>query len=138
MEQRFIYVKINPAVSGFLGQTHWRARTADGNYIAFIQDIKRIDRDFLAHPAETASAIGAVLLNSREAKEEQDGTCSRPLPEATDPRFRTELPGTAAPEDGTETGDPAQEATDKEVTDTDVPETGGMDIEDGTAEGGEG
>lgn len=132
MEQRFIYVKINPAVSEFLGQTHWRARTADGNYIAFIQDIKRIDRDFLAHPSETASAIGAVLLNSREAKEEQDGTCSRPLPAATDPRFYIDpsVAGDSGADsdvnDGTENG-----------WDADTPEQEVTDVENVPAEGGE-
>lgn len=132
MEQRFIYVKINPAVSEFLGQTHWRARTADGNYIAFIQDIKRIDRDFLAHPSETASAIGAVLLNSREAKEEQDGTCSRPLPAATDPRFYIDpsVAGDSGADsdvnDGTENG-----------WDADTPEQEVTDVDNGPAEGGE-
>ncbi len=129
MAQRFIYVKINPAVSAFLGQTHWRARTADGNYIAFIHDIKRIDRDFLAHPEETASAIGALLLNGAEAKEEQDGASSRPLPAATDPRFyidpsetggAEEEDGTVAesPEDGADADSPAQEETDTENEET--------------------
>lgn len=137
MEQRFIYVKINPAVSEFLGQTHWRARTADGNYIAFIQDIKRIDRDFLAHPSETASAIGAVLLNSREAKEEQDGTCSRPLPAATDPRFYID-PSVAGDSgaDGDGTDGNVSDGTEN-GGDADTPEQEVADVENVPAEGGE-
>lgn len=96
-------MKVNRKVSEFLGQTKWRPVLADGNYLAYIPDIKaRIDRDFLAHPEEVAAAIGGVLLSDREAAEEQKGTKCRSLPIATDPRFVMDIPILTPPEDDSE------------------------------------
>lgn len=104
---RFVYVKVNRKVAEFIGQTKWHPQMPDGNYLIFISELKRIDRDVLAHREETAAAIGAVLLTDPQASQEQRGLVCTPLPEATDPRFII---------------DPAEEAQNPEKETTDLSE----------------
>lgn len=113
---RFVYVKVNRKVAEFIGQTKWHPQMPDGNYLIFISELKRIDRDVLAHREETAAAIGAVLLTDPQASQEQRGLVCTPLPEATDPRFIIDpAEETQNPEDETqvpekETTDPSEES----------------------------
>ncbi len=97
--ERFVYVKVNRKVAEFIGQSKWHPQMPDGNYLLFISELKRIDRDVMAHREETAAAIGAVLLTDPQAAEEQRGTACRALPEATDPRFRMDPTLQESPEE---------------------------------------
>lgn len=108
--ERFVYVKVNRKVAEFIGQSKWHPQMPDGNYLLFISELKRIDRDVMAHREETAAAIGAVLLTDPQAAEEQRGTACRALPEATDPRFRMDPTPQESPEEEPEHEEPEQEA----------------------------
>lgn len=107
--ERFVYVKVNRKVAEFIGQSKWHPQMPDGNYLLFISELKRIDRDVMAHREETAAAIGAVLLTDPQAAEEQRGTACRALPEATDPRFRMDPTPQESPEEQPEQEEPEQE-----------------------------
>lgn len=97
------YIKANPLVANYLNLQNDRNAVKDGNYILWQGDMLAFGP--LTHLSETLAAIGAIALMPHEAREEQDGTVIRPLPEATDPRFAiaapvvdepTEVPGTDA------------------------------------------
>ena len=73
---------------------------------------------------------GGLALLAHEAREEQDGTVTRPLPVATDPRFVVEPAKDEAPENDAEnaaTGDGAdavaQDTTQQEENAAAAPET---------------
>lgn len=112
--ERFVYVKVNRKVAEFIGQSKWHPQMPDGNYLLFISELKRIDRDVMAHREETAAAIGAVLLTDPQAAEEQRGAACRALPEATDPRFRMEPTPQESPEEQPEQEQPEQEEPEQE------------------------
>ena len=57
----------------------------DGNYLLWQSDMLKFGP--LTQLSETLTQIGAIALLAHEAKEEQDGTVTRPLPQATDERF---------------------------------------------------
>jgi hypothetical protein len=110
-----------------------RLQLADGNYVLWQADliklggeleIKMSKPDLVTYLQDIASAVGALLLNPYEAKEEQDGKTLRELPEPTDPRFAEpkaeaveeapETEGEEAPEVNEETSETEEE---KEVED---------------------
>lgn len=79
------YIKANPKVAAFLGLTNDRNTVKDGNYLLWQGDMLRFGP--LTRLAETLEIIGGIALMPHQAREEQDGTATRPLPVATDPRF---------------------------------------------------
>lgn len=109
------YIKANPLVAKYLNLENDRNAVKDGNYILWQGDMLAFGP--LTRLNETLAAIGAIALMPHEAREEQDGTVTRALPEATDPRFvvpaatpETE-PGTEDEADGTpgDTTDPSED-----------------------------
>lgn len=84
------YIKANPKVAEYLNLQTDRNTVPDGNYILWQSDMLAFGP--LTHLPETLTAIGAIALMPHEARQEQDGTVSRPLPVATDPRFIIPLP----------------------------------------------
>lgn len=105
------YIKANPKVARFLNLQNDRLAVRDGNYILWQADMLAFGPLFRLN--ETLTAIGAISLMPHEAREEQDGTVTRPLPEATDPRFIV-TPATS--------GDDADAESDEAVSEPDVTE----------------
>lgn len=103
------YIKANPLVAKYLNLENDRNTVKDGSYILWQGDMSAFGP--LTRLGEILTAIGAIALMPHEAREEQDGTVTRPLPEATDPRFivpavTAEEEITAGEDDNTEeTGD---------------------------------
>ena len=65
---------------------------------------------------ETLAQIGGIALMAHEAREEQDGTVTRPLPVATDPRFIMDTEqGTAPAEDQPDNGETVTEGEQSEA-----------------------
>ena len=83
------YIKANPKVVNYLHLENDRNKLKDGNYILWLQDMMAFGP--LPHLADTLQRIGAIALLSHEAREEQYGTTTRPLPVATDPKFVIEV-----------------------------------------------
>lgn len=116
------YIKANPKVAAFLGLTKDRCTVKDGNYLLWQADMQAFGP--LTQLPETLAQIGGIALMPHEAKEEQDGTVTRPLPTAADPRFVVEVPAaddesadvpeTTEPEDGAGAEDAETDATDNE------------------------
>ena len=79
------YIKANPKVAVFLGVERDRNTVKDGNYLLWQADMLAFGP--LTQLSETLKQIGGIALLPHEAREEQDGTVTRPLPTATDPRF---------------------------------------------------
>lgn len=79
------YIKANPKVVDFLHLKDSRNQLKDGNYILWQGDMLAFGS--LTELTEILAQIGGIALTSHEAREEQDGTVTRPLPVATDPRF---------------------------------------------------
>ena len=96
------YIKANPKVAKFLNLESDRNTVKDGNYLLWQADMLAFGP--LTQLADTLQQIGGIALLPHEAREEQDGTVTRPLPQATDPRFIVEPvePETEAPAEGTE------------------------------------
>lgn len=90
------YIKANPLVAEFLQVTNDRNTVKDGNYLLWQADMLKFGP--LTQLADTLQQIGGISLSAHEAREEQDGTVTRPLPVATDPRFIVE-PVTVPEED---------------------------------------
>lgn len=82
------YIKANPKVAAFLHLETDRNTVKDGNYLLWQADMLSFGP--LTRLSDTLSEIGGLALLAHEAKEEQDGTNTRPLPTATDPRFVVE------------------------------------------------
>lgn len=89
------YIKANPKVAKYLHLENDRNRVADGNYLLWQADMLAFGR--LTELPEILTRIGGLSLQAHEAREEQDGTVSRPLPTAADPLFVGE-PGDTIPE----------------------------------------
>lgn len=96
------YIKANPKVAKFLNLESDRNTVKDGNYLLWQADMLAFGP--LTQLADTLQQIGGIALLPHEAREEQDGTVTRPLPQATDPRFivepvepETEVPGENEP-----------------------------------------
>lgn len=98
------YIKANPLVAKYLNLENDRNAVKDGNYILWQGDMLAFGP--LTRLNETLAAIGAIALMPHEAREEQDGTVTRALPEATDPRF---VIPTAAPEEENPETEPGTE-----------------------------
>ncbi len=79
------YIKANRLVAEFLHLENDRNKLNDGNYLLWQQDM--LEFGPLPQLNETLVTIGGLALLPHEAREEQDGVISRPLPIATDPRF---------------------------------------------------
>lgn len=79
------YIKANRLVAEFLHLENDRNKLKDGNYLLWQQDM--LEFGPLPQLNETLVMIGGLALLPHEAREEQDGVISRPLPIATDPRF---------------------------------------------------
>ena len=79
------YIKANRLVAEFLHLENDRNKLNDGNYLLWQQDM--LEFGPLPQLNETLAMIGGLALLPHEAREEQDGVISRPLPIATDPRF---------------------------------------------------
>lgn len=79
------YIKANPKVASFLRVENERNTVKDGNYLLWQADMLKFGP--LTQLNETLAQIGGIALMAHEAREEQDGTVTRPLPVATDPRF---------------------------------------------------
>lgn len=92
------YIKANPLVAEFLQVENDRNTVKDGNYLLWQADMLKFGP--LTQLADTLQHIGGLSLSAHEAREEQDGTVTRPLPVATDPRFIIE-PVTAPEENET-------------------------------------
>lgn len=88
------YIKANPKVVEYLNLKNDRNAVKDGNYILWQSDMLAFGP--LTRLAETLAAIGAIALMPHEAREEQDGSVTRPLPTATDERFI--IPAASTPE----------------------------------------
>lgn len=85
------YIKANPKVAKFLNLESDRNTVKDGNYLLWQADMLAFGP--LTQLANTLQQIGGIALLPHEAREEQDGTVTRPLPQATDPRFIVEPTG---------------------------------------------
>lgn len=79
------YIKANPKVAKFLDLERDRNTVSDGNYLLWQADMLAFGP--LTQLTETLQQIGGIALMAHEAREEQDGTVTRPLPTPTDPRF---------------------------------------------------
>lgn len=112
------YIKANPLVAKYLNLENDRNAVKDGNYILWQGDMLAFGP--LTRLSETLTAIGAIALMPHEAREEQDGTVTRALPEATDPRFVVSAPVVETTEGETddtpdESNEPQTPAEDAEV-----------------------
>jgi len=81
------YIKANPLVAEYLQLKNDRNTVSDGNYLLWQADMLKFGP--LTQLQETLALIGGISLTPHEAKQEQDGTVVRPLPLATDSRFKT-------------------------------------------------
>lgn len=104
------YIKANPKVAAFLALTRDRNTVKDGNYLLWQADMLAFGP--LTRLTETLAQIGGIALMPHEAREEQDGTVTRPLPVATDPRFVVE---TAQPEAESEENAPTGDEPENEA-----------------------
>lgn len=89
------YIKANPKVASFLRVENERNTVKDGNYLLWQADMLKFGP--LTQLNEILAQIGGIALMAHEAREEQDGTVTRPLPVATDPRFIMDTEQEAAP-----------------------------------------
>lgn len=112
------YIKANPKVAKFLNLESDRNTVKDGNYLLWQSDMLAFGP--LTQLADTLVQIGGIALLAHEAREEQDGTVTRPLPQATDERFvmppAPDTEGEAEPTEETtdpDTGDDANGGTDE-------------------------
>ena len=114
------YIKVNPKVVQFLGLEIERNKVSDGNYLLWQNDLLKFGRP-LTEINATLNQIGGIALMSNEARQEQDGTVSRPLPMASDERFRIEVEPQQDLEESATDGESQQEAADesKEESSTD-------------------
>lgn len=114
------YIKVNPKVVQFLGLEIERNKVSDGNYLLWQNDLLKFGRP-LTEINATLNQIGGIALMSNEARQEQDGTVSRPLPMASDERFRIEVEPQQDFEESHTDEESQQEASDesKEESSTD-------------------
>lgn len=127
------YIKANPLVAKFLNLENDRNTVKDGNYILWQGDVLPFGP--LTQLGATLAAIGAIALMPHEAREEQDGTQTRPLPEATDPRFI--MPTIEAPTEEAEEPGTAEPSGDAESENPDAPENGDTTAADADSEDNE-
>ena len=112
------YIKANPLVARFLHLEGVRNTVKDGNYLLWQADIQPFGPMSLL--PSILEQIGGIVLSPHEAREEQDGTVTRPLPVATDPRFVVNVAAAAPvaepeePEASEPAAEPEQEAQPEE------------------------
>lgn len=119
------YIKANPKVAAFLGVERDRNTVKDGNYLLWQADMLAFGP--LTQLTETLAQIGGIALLPHEAREEQDGTVTRPLPTATDPRFiieASEEPETEESPENAATGDEAPAPVEEPSQDGESPAAG--------------
>lgn len=107
------YIKANPKVAKFLNMESDRNTVKDGNYLLWQADMLAFGP--LTQLDDTLQQIGGIALLPHEAREEQDGTITRPLPQATDPRFIVEPTGSET--------NAGESETDGQQAEGDTPET---------------
>lgn len=107
------YIKANPKVAKFLNLESDRNTVKDGNYLLWQADMLAFGP--LTQLANTLQQIGGIALLPHEAREEQDGTVTRPLPQAADPRFIVEPTGSET--------NAGESETDGQQAEGDTPET---------------
>lgn len=122
------YIKANPKVAKFLNLESDRNTVKDGNYLLWQADMLAFGP--LTQLADTLQQIGGIALLPHEAREEQDGTVTRPLPQATDPRFivepvepETEVPGEENEPTGSEANAGESETDGQQAESGDATET---------------
>lgn len=121
------YIKANPLVARYLQLENERNKVSDGNYLLWQADMLKFGP--LTQLNSILVQIGAIALMAHEARQEQDGSVVRPLPQATDVRFVQPTRGNDA-----ET-DEANEASDStDATATDEASDGTADSAAGTAD----
>lgn len=82
------YIKANPKVVAYLNLSRIRNKVKDGNYLLWQSDMLSFGP--LTQLSQILTQIGAIALLPYEARQEQDGTITRTLPQATDERFIVE------------------------------------------------
>lgn len=107
------YIKANPKVAKFLNLESDRNTVKDGNYLLWQADVLAFGP--LTQLADILQQIGGIALLPHEAREEQDGTVTRPLPQAADPRFIVEPTGSET--------NAGESETDGQQAEGDTPET---------------
>lgn len=132
------YIKANPKVVNYLHLENDRNKLKDGNYILWLQDMMAFGP--LPHLADTLQRIGAIALLPHEAREEQYGTTTRPLPVATDPKFVIEVadetpteetPANSEAETQSEETEESNEETEESNEETESIDSGDVgDVED--------
>ncbi len=83
MKKLYQYIKVNPKVAEFLGLASKRYKFPDGNYLLWKLDLNELG----GNNDDVIRAIGAVGMDSKQARDEQRGLTVTPLPLATDKRF---------------------------------------------------
>lgn len=106
------YIKANPLVARFLHLDGVRNTVKDGNYLLWQADIQPFGPMSLL--PSILEQIGGIVLSPHEAREEQDGTVTRPLPVATDPRFVVNVAAAAPAAEPEESGEENNEETPSE------------------------
>lgn len=101
------YIKVNAKVAKFLHLENDRNMVKDGNYLLWQGDMTAFAP--LPELATTLEQIGGIALLPHEAREEQDGTNTRPLPTPKDERFIMH-----APSEGNENADSTDAEADGE------------------------
>jgi hypothetical protein len=116
------YIKANPKVAVFLGLERDRNTVKDGNYLLWQADMLAFGP--LTQLTDTLTQIGGIALLPHEARQEQDGTVTRPLPVATDPRFiiETQEPEETTPVDD-DNDEPVQESAPEAESPAETEET---------------
>lgn len=79
------YVKANVKVVKHLHLENDRTQLRDGNFLLWMQDLLPFGP--LTNFPQILSRIGAIALDGKAAREEQDGITSQRLPVATEERF---------------------------------------------------
>lgn len=83
MSKIYQYIKVNPKVAEFLGIASQRVKFPDGNYLLWKFDLNPPG----GNNDDVILSIGAVGMDSKQAKDEQRGLTVTKLPKATDKRF---------------------------------------------------
>jgi len=125
------YIKANPKVAQYLHVENERLQVKDGNYLLWQADIAVFGPLFKL--AEICEEIGAIALTAAEARQEQDGTVTRPLPEATRDIFKMPKPEEKTEEKTEEAPENVETETSEEGGTTDHNE--GEDAPESNSEG---
>lgn len=126
------YIKVNPLVAKYLQLESDRNSVKDGNYLLWQSDMLKFGP--LTQLTEILTQIGGIALMPHEAREEQDGTVTRPLPQATDSRFIMPVR-----ENGTQSGDLTGDVSEEEpLPDTDSDNTTDKDSNESDNNGEDG